>query len=253
MSILASHQREALREQGFVVVKNFIPVELCERLRYLAQHHLDAAIHPLEYEADLQYPGAPSSRSAAGGLTVRRLLNAYARDPLFREWASSPAVCDWLAAYFGTAAVLSTVHHNCIMTKHPSFGSQTGWYQDVRYWLFSQADLVSVWLALGTETQENGGLFFVPGSHNAVFQPQQFDDKKFFRPDVAANIPWLEKAVCPELQATDVVFFHCRTLHAAKGNSTDKVKLSLVHTYYPQSTTPVPGTRSAPMPGVPLS
>lgn len=50
-----------------------------------------------------------------------------------------------------------------------------------------------------------------------------------------------------------LVFFHCRTLHAAQGNRSDRVKLSLVHTYHPQSCHPVPGTRSASQPGVPLA
>lgn len=252
MSVIASSPHQTLREQGFVVVGNFACAQRWERLRHLAQQHLSRAIQPLEYEADLQYPGAPASRGVTGGLTVRRLLNAYARDPLCQQWATAPEIRDWLTAYFGATPVLSLVHHNCIMTKHPAFGSQTGWHQDIRYWAFSQANLVSVWLALGTETRENGGLFFVPGSHDAVFQPAQFDDKAFFRPDLAENAPWLAKAVCPELQAGDVVFFHCRTLHAAQGNSTDQVKLSLVHTYYPESTTPVPGSRSASLPGVPL-
>jgi len=51
----------------------------------------------------------------------------------------------------------------------------------------------------------------------------------------------------------DVVFFHCRTLHAAQGNRSDRVKLSVVHTYHPQSCHPLPGTRSASQPGVPLA
>ena len=184
---------------------------------------------------------------------MRRLLSAYGRDPLYAQWATDPAIGQWLARYFGETPVLSTVHHNCVMTKHPAYGSLTGWHQDIRYWSFSDTDLVSCWLALGHEARANGGLSFIPGSHAAAFQPAQFDAKKFFRDDEPLNAPWIARAVCPDLEPGDVVFFHCRTLHAAQGNSSDRVKLSLVHTYHPQSCHPLPGTRSASQPGVPLA
>ncbi|WP_249278464.1 phytanoyl-CoA dioxygenase family protein [Bordetella genomosp. 2] len=251
MSTIAD-QVAILRQQGFVVARQFAAPDVVAALRGEAERQLAQAVGPLEYEADLQYPGAPASRQAQGGATVRRLLGAYGRGPLFRQWATTPAVAAWLRAYFNDTPVLSTVHHNCVMTKHPAYGSLTGWHQDIRYWSFSASDLVSTWLALGNETADNGGLFFLPGSHAASFPAGRFDDKKFFRPELAENHAWIERAVCPELQPGDVVFFHCRTLHAARQNSSDRVKLSLVHTYHPASCTPLPGTRSASSPGVPL-
>jgi len=138
------------------------------------------------------------------------------------------------------------------MTKHPAYGSLTGWHQDIRYWSFSESELVSTWLALGHETADNGGLFFIPGSHAAAFRPDQFDADKFFRADLPENQALIARAVCPELAPGDVVFFHCRTLHAAQRNSSGQVKLSLVHTYHPARVQPLPGTRSASRPDVPL-
>lgn len=247
-----AEQVATLREQGFVVVRGFAAANELQALRELSQRQLEQAAAPVEYEADLQYPGAPASRQAEGGHTVRRLLDAYGRDPLYRKWATSPRIAEWLRACFGQRPVLSTTHHNCVMTKHPRFGSLTGWHQDIRYWSFSAENLVSTWLALGDEYADNGGLFFLPGSHSAAFQPSQFDGAKFFVKDLPENQPWIERAVCPELAPGDVVFFHCRTLHAARGNASDRVKLSLVHTYYPSDTKPLPGTRSASKVDIPL-
>lgn len=245
-------QVETLREQGFVVVRGFAPAQQCAELRALALEHLRQSREPVEYEADLRYPGAPESRDAPGGKTVRRLLDAYGRHEAFRRWAVAPAVRDWLRACFGEAPVLSRAHHNCVMTKHPAYGSLTGWHQDIRYWSFSESNLVSSWLALGRETFENGGLSFIPGSHTAAFGPQCYDEAKFFRDDLPGNRAWIDRAVRPELEAGDVVFFHCRTLHAAQGNRSDQVKLSVVHTYRPASCRALPGTRSASLPEVPL-
>ncbi|WP_332609979.1 phytanoyl-CoA dioxygenase family protein [Achromobacter sp. ESBL13] len=249
---LHDDQIAVLRQQGFVVARQFADPARVAALRALAERHLQEHAAPIEYEADLRYPGAPESRDAQGGLTVRRLLNAYARDPLFAQWATDPAIGQWLARYFGEPAVLSTVHHNCVMTKHPAYGSLTGWHQDIRYWSFSDTDLVSCWLALVPESSGNGGLSFIPRSHTASFAPEQFDEKKFFREDAPQNADWIAQAVSPTLEAGDVVFFHCRTLHAAPGNRSDRVKLSLVHTYHPASCHPIAGTRSASQPDVPL-
>ena len=246
-------QIATLREQGFVVVRGFADAATVSALRDLSQRHLQAAIEPIEYEADLRYPGAPASREAAGGHTARRLLDAYGRDPLYARWATAPRIGAWLSDYFGEAPVLSTVHHNCVMTKHPNYGSLTGWHQDIRYWSFSAPELVSCWLALGRETADNGGLFFLPGSHAAGFTAGQFDEKKFFLPEVPGNRDWIARAVCPELEPGDAVFFHCLTLHAAQRNASDQVKLSLVHTYHPGRIQPLPGSRSASRPGIALA
>ncbi|KIX36735.1 phytanoyl-CoA dioxygenase family protein [Burkholderia pseudomallei] len=243
-------QVQTLRERGFVVAPGLVAPERCAQLKTIAERQLREAAQPLEFEADLRYPGAPESRYAPGGHTVRRLLDAYARDAAFAERATAPEIGAWMRAYFDETPVLSRAHHNCVMTKHPAYGSLTGWHRDVRYWSFERPDLVSVWLALGPETDDNGALWLVPGSHGAEFGPERFDEAKFFRGDVPANRRLIEQAVCPALAAGDVVFFHCNTLHSAGQNRSDQVKFSLVFTYHGDSNRPVPGSRSASKPEV---
>ncbi|ARP86850.1 phytanoyl-CoA dioxygenase family protein [Bordetella genomosp. 9] len=252
-SSLTPAQLDTLKQQGFVVARSFAPAGRCEALRAVALEQLAEARAPVEYEADLAYPGAPASRQAEGGATVRRLLDAYARHPLFAEWATSPAVAAIMRAYFGESAVLSRAHHNCVMTKHPRFGSLTGWHRDIRYWSFEREDLVSTWLALGEETSDNGGLWLVPGSHVMELPAHRFDAAQFLREDLPENAALIGTAVCPRLEPGDVLFFHCRTLHAAGRNQSDRVKLSVVHTYHAASTHPHPGTRSASKPEIPLN
>jgi phytanoyl-CoA hydroxylase len=240
-------QIAALRRDGFVVVPNFLPGDALEALRGLALGQLAARMPPLELEADLKYPGAPPSQDAAGGQTVRRLLDAYGRDPLFAHWGVAPVIGDWMRAYFGEVVSMSRAHHNCLMTKHPRYGSMTGWHRDIRYWSFEREDLVSVWMALGEETSDNGGLWFVPGSHAMPFGEERFDAAKFFRLDSADNAGIVRAAVSPRLAPGDAVFFHCNALHSAGQNRSEAVKLSLVYTYHGLSNAPRAGTRSASM------
>jgi phytanoyl-CoA hydroxylase len=239
---------EALREHGYVVVPAFVPPSDLARLNQAVRRQLAARAEPVEFEADLHYPGAPDSRAADGGETVRRLLDAYARDPVFAAIATAPRIRAWMQAYFGDSVRMSRAHHNCVMTKHPRYGSLTGWHRDVRYWSFQREDLVSVWLALGREEVANGALWFVPGSHDMALDADQFDAAKFFRADEPRNAALTASAKSPLLEPGDAVFFHAKTLHSAGRNGTDQVKFSLVYTYHAGSNAPLAGSRSASKP-----
>jgi phytanoyl-CoA hydroxylase len=254
MADQSSHrsQIERLRDTGYVVVPQWVAADRLPILNYSAATQLAVRADPLELEADLQYPGAPPSRTAAGGATVRRLLDAYARDPAFARCATADGLRGWMEAYFGESALLSRAHHNCLMTKHPLYGSLTGWHRDVRYWSFEREDLVSVWIALGEEEVANGALWFVPGSHRMELHADRFDAAKFFRADREDNAAIIGTAESPRLSPGDAVFFHCNTLHSAGRNLSDGVKFSLVYTYHGRSNSPMAGTRSAGMPEVAL-
>ncbi|CCD29741.1 Phytanoyl-CoA dioxygenase [Candidatus Glomeribacter gigasporarum BEG34] len=252
----ALEQIATLKSHGFVVIRALADAARCAEIRRAARAQLLAKAAPLEYEADLHYPGAPASRRAGGGETVRRLLNAYDRDRVFRCWAAWPSIVDWMQMYFGEPVMLTKAHHNCIMTKHPVYGSLTGWHRDARYWSFKRNNLISAWLALESETVRNGALRFVPGSHRIALPSDCFDHAQFFHarpehhPEMAAL---LQTAVLPALGAGDAVFFHCNTLHAAGANFSNKIKYSLAFAYHGSSNPPLPGSRSASMPEVALT
>jgi phytanoyl-CoA hydroxylase len=239
-------------QAGVIVVQQLAPLRRVRELREIALAHLAAGAAPAEYEADLHYPGAPPTRDAPGGTTVRRLLQAYARDSVFRNFATAPEIAVPLRQILGPRVMLSQTHHNCLMTKQPRYSSETGWHQDIRYWSFERPELVSVWLALGREFPDNGCLSFLPGTHTMEFASDQLDDALFLRTGTALNQGLIATRLTPVLESGDAVFFHCRTLHAAGSNRTDQVKLSLVFSYYAADNHPLPGTRSASLPGVAL-
>lgn len=243
---------ERFRADGYVVVRALADAGTCERILGRARADLAAEAGPLEYEAQLHYPGAPASLDAPGGHTVRRLLQAYARDTLLRDWATAPAIAARVCQLLGPQARLAQAHHNCIMTKQPRYSSLTGWHQDVRYWSFERPELVSVWLALGDEVPDNGCLWVIPGSHRLDLPPDQLDAALFLREDHPAGQALIAQRVPVTLEAGDVLFFHCRTLHAASANRTGTTKFSLVFTYHAADNLPREGTRSAALPSIPL-
>ena len=246
-------RRAAFARDGYVVHRNLVDAALVAELIEHVDAALSPAFAPVEFEADVHYPGAPASRSAPGGRTPRRLLHAWGRDALFRRVGAHPDILATLRTLIGTdALMLSQNHHNCVMTKHPGFSSVTSWHQDIRYWRFDRRELVSTWLALGPEREDNGCLMVIPGSHELDFEPGQFDASLFLRTDVPENETLLARAVPVELEAGDVLFFHSRTLHAAGRNVSDTVKRSLVFTYRAADNEPIPETRSAAYEDIPL-
>lgn len=239
---------DQFRVDGFVVVRGLASASDVEQMRRVTDVGLRDHIGPIEYEADLQYPGAPSSMDAEGGRTIRRLKQAHSRSFLFTEWMLRPEVLNRLKQLLGPRIVCPLAHHNCIMTKQPRFSSETGWHQDIRYWSFQRPELINAWIALGSERPENGCLQVIPGSHTLILDRSRLDDDLFFRRDLPENQPLIDSREMVLMNPGDVLFFHCRTLHAASRNSSDETKYSVVFTFRSADNAPLSGSRSASLP-----
>lgn len=239
---------ERFHQDGFAVVRGIANESICREMLEVTRAHVDRLVGPIEYEADLHYPGAPASYDSPGGRTVRRLMQAHSRDFVFTRWLTHPGLLSRLAQLLGDDVYCPLAHHNCVMTKHPEFSSETGWHQDIRYWSYRKPELITAWLALGREYEERGCLRVVPGSHRETLDPGRFDDETFFRTDLPENQALLERSQSVELEAGDVLFFHCRTLHGASRNLTGETKYSVVFTFHAADNGPLSGTRSASLP-----
>jgi len=242
----------AFKKRGYVLLRGVLDSSEIQALRIFLEQSLDPLVGPAEFEADVGYPGAPQSRDVVGGMTPRRLLHAYSRSPALQRLALHPQVAAMVTMLFGGKGRLSQCHHNCVMTKHPGFSSATLWHQDIRYWSFDQPELISAWYALGDENQINGSLKVIPGSHSIDFDRGRLDRDLFLRPELPINADLIDQAVNVELNAGDVLLFHCRLLHAAGHNRSARVKLSPVFTYHRHDNKPIPGTRSASLPSITL-
>lgn len=242
---LHPNQIRQFREEGYLLLPGMVPAAQCDRMRAVTQDHLQRVVAPIEFEAEVGYAGAPASLEAPGGKTARRLRDAYHRDECFRAWAEAPDLIGMLAQLLEEEVCLVLAHHNCVMTKHPDYGTATGWHRDIRYWSFLRNELITVWLALGDETPNNGGLQFIPASHRLMVQPEQLDKLDFLRPDLPQNQALFAQGVTPTLKKGDVVLFHSGLFHAAHRNATNEVKMSVAFAYRGKSNQPLPGTRSA--------
>lgn len=233
---------------GFLVVRGLASPSDVEQMRLVTETGLRDHIGPIEYEAELRYPGAPASMDAEGGRTIRRLKQAHSRTFLFTEWMLRSEVLNRLKQLLGPRIVCPLAHHNCIMTKQPRYSSETGWHQDIRYWSFQRPELINTWIALGVERPENGCLQVIPGSHELILDRSRLDKDLFFRTDLPENQPLIDSKELVLLDPGDVLFFHCRTLHSASRNSSTETKYSAVFTFRSSDNPPISGSRSAALP-----
>ncbi len=255
---LTKEQIESFDKDGFLIVRDFANHTECEAILDIAKIHLKYKIEPIEtesgyhdkskkYRSDvLDYNSIRDTKEA----TVRRLRQVYSRDIIFKNWMENIEIRPALEQLLNDQVVITTAHHNSIMTKMPYYGTETRWHQDRRYWHFSDNNLLSVWLALGEENSDNGVLEFIPGSHKMSFDMEQFDEKEYFREDYSKNIPLIEKKVSTTLQKGDIVFFHSLLLHRANANRTDKPKISFVYTVKGAKTKSLKRTRSSEYPEI---
>ncbi len=257
---LSAAQLAQFDKNGYLVLRGFLDEERCDDILRVAKAHLDAKIEPIETEIgydsrDKEYRTAVtdySSHAKEAHITVRRLRQVYTRDIRFKTWMEDEKIRPVLQQVLNDEVVLVTAHHNSIMTKMPYYSSETKWHQDRRYWRYSDDNLVSVWLALDSETSENGVLEFIPGSHKMTFDAAQFDEKEYFSQEHAENKKIIATKVSTDLQKGDVVLFHSLLLHRANKNSTDKPKISFVYTVKGRETKAIEGTRSAQFPEIVL-
>ena len=249
--ILTPLQLQEFRQNGFLVLRNFLEEKRCEAILDVAKVHLKHRIEPIETELgynakSLEYRRNITDYSSTKQQSqVRRLRQVYDRDILFKEWMENEKIRPILKQVLDDEVVITTAHHNSIMTKMPSPYSETAWHQDRRYWSYTDDNLVSVWLALGEENSQNGVLEFIPKSHTMNFLPEQFGDKEYFLEENPLNMSLIETKVSSNLKAGDVVLFHCKLLHRANRNSTQKPKISFVYTVKGKKTEAIEGSRSA--------
>ena len=255
---LSVEQLAQFNKDGFFVLRGFLDEKRCDNILRIAQIHLDAKIEPIETEIgydsrDKEYRTAVtdySSHAKEEQIIVRRLRQVYKRDALFKAWMENEKLRPILQQVLEDQVVITTAHHNSIMTKMPHLSTPTAWHQDRRYWRYSDDNLVSIWLALDDEYSQNGVLEFIPGSHKMQFSPEQFDEKEYFLEEYEANKEIIENKVSTDLKKGDVVLFHSLLLHRANKNSTDKPKISFVYTVKGAKTEAIEGTRSSEFPEI---
>jgi len=239
-------QIQQFKIDGYLVLPSVLDKETLVELRSITQKHLLQRTKPYELEAQVKYPGAPTSLDAEGGMTIRRLKRAYQRHAAFTKIGELDDITQSVKRILRSEhVVLNPNHHNCVMTKQPQYSSNTLWHRDTRYWHFSDKYLINAWFALGEEKESNGAMKILPGSHRWDVSDEALDEAQFLKIEHADNQERLATQRLVELAPGDALLFSAHCFHAAGKNTTREAKFSLVFTYHGETTKPIKNTPSA--------
>ena len=107
--------------------------------------------------------------------------------------------------------------------------------------IYKTLDLIRLFIKSGAVVRvlmsESAKKFINPITFEAISQNKVLDEN-------SENIELIHQRTSNNLQKGDVVLFHCKTLHHASKNHSDKAKISFVYTVRAKSNNPIKGTRS---------
>ncbi|MGI9611426.1 MAG: phytanoyl-CoA dioxygenase family protein [Acidimicrobiales bacterium] len=121
--------------------------------------------------------------------------------------------------------------------KEPGAGSYVGWHQDVTYWGLDNRELVTVWVALSTASEEAGCMRVLPGSHRETLRHDEtYDpDNLLTRGQHIGDIDVADTVAMP-LRAGQASFHNVATAHGSGPNKTDDRRIGLSLHYMPTHT-----------------
>ena len=211
---LAEEEKTRFHEDGFVVLREFIPADVLAELRA----GYDAATRG-DYDVD-----GWNQKIARGDILQLGMPNAH-----IPGWQGHPYLDRIVAVGKQLLGDDIEYKYDQLIYKPPGNSVELLWHQDAGYGWPGKANYRSAtsWLALSAATEEMGSLHFLPGSHKEGIA--EHVDATYKNPVGGALEVTVDesKSVVVEYGPGDASFHHGRTLHYSRGNSTDRPRRGL--------------------------
>ena len=119
-----------------------------------------------------------------------------------------------------------------LINKAPHTNTPTPWHQDAAYWVdMPDKRALSIWLALDPATEDNGCMWYVPGSH---LKPMRAHRSAAKGGALVCDASEAEGLSVP-LNPGSCVLHHGGTLHYSRGNSTNQQRRALIINFRPKT------------------
>ena len=223
---------------GFLIIENFLDNAELETWRRTTDEAVAQRLHAAKTaggwgtSADtLSNQGDADSYYAQVFTQCVQLANTHAGMKTLMHDARLGEVAATLAGVSGVR-----IWHDQALIK-PPFGNATAWHLDNPYWSFSSKNSISIWVALGDATRDNGCLYYLPGTHktaryeNAGIGQNQRDLFKIY-PEWETIEP-----ACGACPAGSAVFHNGLTAHGANANMTPHPRRAMTCGFMPDGAT----------------
>lgn len=224
MTVLSSEKWRRFERDGFLPLG---PVLSASELAALQQRIDDIMLGraPVPYErimmqldsttGDIADAG-PQTKGHKGASLAYRKIQDLELDPLFLACMQKPLfkhICETVHGEGARVAAFRAM----FMNKPSEKGTPLAWHQD-RWTDLDRDPLVTIWIALDPATIANGCVQVIPGSHQALVNPE--DSSGFLRRDQVDALMAAHKAVFLEVLAGEALLLHNWTLHSSDVNRT---------------------------------
>lgn len=210
--LLTEDQVHSFHEQGFVVCRGFIPIELIDELRVGYDR---AARGEIDFWKDRWRP--------------KEILQLGMPNKHIPGWQEHPYLQRIVTAGKQLLGNDIEYKYDQLIYKPEGNSVELLWHQDAGYGWTGKANYraLTCWLAFTGVTEAMGALQFIPGSHRTGIA--EHVDATHKNPVNGALEVLVDKheAVVVEYGPGDVTYHHGRTLHYSAGNSTDRPRRGL--------------------------
>jgi phytanoyl-CoA hydroxylase len=231
-SHLTKKQIQSYREQGFLLVKDFLSAEELDFWR-------EAVTEAVEQRGGRKFPNSTTLVDEDDGINKDSDYYAKVFDQLLNLWQTNDKVKQLmldekigkmvadLAGWEGTR-----IWHDQALIKRP-WANPTSWHLDTPFWSFSDRRAMSIWVALDDATYENGCLYFIPQSCHKT---------SFDNPGIGKNMDAVfdfypqfikAKSVAVPMKAGSCSFHNGLTIHGAGANMTNGFRRAMTCAYMP--------------------
>ncbi len=230
---ITNEQLQQFQRDGFLVVRGLINAE---ETQFLIEHFMK--LHESGVEGALEGYKAPRWEDSDGDILKHfpRVMHPHNWDEVSMKFMLDARFHAVLKGLF-EGEVLAA--QSMFYFKPPGARGQA-LHQDNFYLKVAPGNCMAAWLSLDDADQENGGMFIVPGSHEAgVLCPHPADPEKSFTVE-EVDVPQGMKPVPCDLKAGDVLFFNGSVIHGSYPNTSDeRFRRAFICHYMPESSTEI--------------
>ena len=204
---------EDFQRDGVAVLRGVFSLEWIEKLRLGLSYNINT-------------PG-PYTRSYRGGGGGGHFFGDYCnwqRIPEYEDFIRNSPISDYARTLMGSKKV--NFFHEHVVVKEPGTLDATPWHHDQPYYCVGGDDSVSLWVPLDP-VPKKWGVEFIAGSHKwgRWFRPKKFVGQDYDQDDDGfEEMPNIDaerhqhKILSFDLEPSDCIAFHFRTVHGAPGN-----------------------------------
>lgn len=239
-SELKKEQIDAYRENGFLVIEDFLNKEELEHWRAAVEEAVAGRNGKKLPDREKVYGEGDDADSEYYDNVFDQLLNLWQDNEKIRKIMLDERIGRMAAMLSGASGI--RIWHDQALIKKP-WANPTSLHLDTPYWSFSDKRALSIWVALDDVTLENGCLFFLPGSHKQTDLRLAGIGRNMG--DIFKQYPNL-KQITPTagvMKAGSCSFHNGLTIHGAHANMTPGFRRAFTCAFMPDGST-FNGTRN---------